>query len=80
MESIEIKQPTYPALAFVAKHGRAMALAAGVLVAVAGGGLSLIQGTPMWAIAWLVAGAAAFAVGRVLVELIEIISEMLLPK
>lgn len=80
MEPIEIKQPSYPALLFVAKHGRSLAVIIAVLIVLAGGAESLSDGTPLRALAWLVAGIAVYALGRVLVELIEVITEMLLPK
>jgi hypothetical protein len=80
MDPIEIKQPSYPALSIVARHGRPLAMVVAVLIVVAGGGLSLAEGATLRALAWLVAGIAVYAISRVLVELIEVITEMLLPK
>jgi hypothetical protein len=80
MDVIEVKMPNYPALRFVAQHGRQLAWVIAALVVVAGAGLSLSSGAPLRAVAWLLAGVVVLAVGRVLVELVELITDMLLPK
>jgi hypothetical protein len=80
MDVIEVKMPNYPALRFVAQHGRQLVWVIAALVVVAGAGLSLSSGTPLRAVAWLLAGVVVLAVGRVLVELVELITDMLLPK
>jgi hypothetical protein len=80
MDTIEVKMPSYPALRFVAQRGRGLVLLLAALIAVAGFGLSLASGMPLRAFAWLLAGVAIFAIGRVLVELVELITDMLLPK
>ncbi len=71
---------TYPAIALAARHGRRAAIGIGVLVLLA----SLVAATKQGGIVpfvWaLVAGIAAWALARLLAELIEVIADTLLPR
>ncbi len=71
---------TYPAIALVARHGRRAAIPIGVLVSLialisawnAGGVLPLALASAAGVIAW--------AIARLLAELVEVIADTLLPR
>ncbi|MSQ20277.1 MAG: hypothetical protein EXR39_12160 [Betaproteobacteria bacterium] len=71
---------TYPAIALAARHGRHAAIAIGVLALL----ITLIATTAQGGFmpfAWaLLAGVLAWAVARLLAELIEVIADTLLPR
>ena len=80
MDAIEVRMPSYPALQFVAQHGRSVVFVLAVVTIVGGAAWGFVSGAQLGIVAWLLAGVAVFAIGRVLVELVELITDMLLPK
>lgn len=80
MQALPLNIPHYPMLRFVARHGRNLVLAIAIgLLAV---GLAMVwQMAPVIPGAIVVAAAVVvFVVGRALVEMVELITDMLLPK
>jgi len=80
MQALPLNIPHYPMLRFVARHGRnlVLAIAIGLLAA----GLAMV-----WQMASAIPGAIViaaammvFVVGRALVEMVQLITDMLLPK
>lgn len=80
MDQIKVNMPSYPMLRLVASHGRWTMTLVGALL-LAGAVLCGFASTPPvvpWAVG--VAAVVVFVVGRILVELVELITDMLLPK
>lgn len=71
---------TYPAILFVARHGRRVAVAVAALIAVVGLIASYFCENLLGALATLACALAAWAVVRVFAELIEVIVDTLLPR
>ena len=71
---------TYPAITFVARYGRRSALPIGVLVMLIRIASTMSEGGLMPMVHALIAGAATWAVARLLAELIEVIADTLLPR
>ena len=71
---------TYPAVLFVSRHGRKLALVVGILLAV----VSLLSFVTNHHVAGLVGGfvvaAIAWAALRIFAELVEVVAETLLPR
>ncbi len=72
--------PQYPMLRFIALHGRHLVLAIAVLLLIAGLVMTLRMTVAMPGIMTIVLAVAVFVVGRALVEMVELITDMLLPK
>ena len=70
----------YPALKWMVKNGRRLALAVLVLCIAGGIYASVRTGVPELAVAGAVLGVMGFAVVRVGTELIELVSDMLMPQ
>jgi len=80
MDSLPLNMPNYPMLRFVAKHGRNLIALVSICLLIAG--LFLII-----SLDWLTGGVISiilsvfvFVIGRALVEMVELITDMLLPK
>lgn len=75
------KTPTYPAVRFIVRHGPAVAAALPLALLAVWAAVSLAYGFPLWTLA-LAAGAAAVLFGllRSYVEIVQVISETLLPR
>ncbi|MGE0797705.1 MAG: hypothetical protein AB7G13_16790 [Lautropia sp.] len=72
--------PSYPMLNLMVKIGRPMAAIVAVVVALLGVG-AFANGLGLaWGIAGLVGGGIVFVVLRTCVEVLEVISDILLPK
>ena len=71
---------TYPAVTLMASHGRRIALAAGVLVALIALGLLLVGATPLSVVVGLGIAAVVWAGLRLMAELVEVVAETLLPR
>ena len=70
----------YPAVLFVARYGRRLALVVGVVIASAAL-VALIFGQPtVVAAAGLIAAAAFWGLLRLLAEIVEVVAETLLPR
>lgn len=70
----------YPAIEFAARHGRRIALAAGVLAALGSIAAFAMGGSPAQ-LAWgLIGAVVVFAGLRVGAEMIEVIADTLLPR
>ncbi|WP_235202744.1 hypothetical protein [Bordetella bronchiseptica] len=72
--------PRYPMLRFVARHGRNLVLAIAIVLLAAG--VAMLAQMPSAIPGAIAIGAAVvvFVVGRALVEMVELITDMLLPK
>ncbi len=70
----------YPALKWMVKNGRRLALAVLVLCIAAGIYAYVRTGVPELVVAGAVLGVMGFAVVRVGTELIELVSDMLMPQ
>jgi hypothetical protein len=71
---------TYPAINVAARHGRRAAIAIGVLVALIYLITGVREGGLIPILAAFVYGIVAWAVARLLAELIEVIADTLLPR
>jgi hypothetical protein len=71
---------TYPAVLFVARHGRRLALALSALVALTGIALFALTGSFGLLLASALLSGVAWAGTRLAAELIEVIAETLLPR
>ena len=71
---------TYPAVILMAGHGRRIALAAGVVVALLALALFAIGSGPVALVAGLIAAAVVWAGLRLAAELVEVVAETLLPR
>jgi hypothetical protein len=71
---------TYPAILFITRHGRrlAIALAAALLLAAIGGSFATGSTAGLWL--GVPAAAALWALVRVASEVIEVVAETLLPR
>ncbi|MEP9356115.1 hypothetical protein ABLE93_21310 [Xanthobacter sp. KR7-65] len=80
MDTLPLNIPHYPMLRFVTRHGRVLVTLAAILLLAAG--LVMIQQMTDWVpgLACVVLGVIVFVVGRTLVEMVELITDMLLPK
>lgn len=71
---------TYPAITLVARHGRRAAIAFGVLVFLIGFVSAWNAGGVLPLVMAAVAGVVAWAIARLLAELVEVIADTLLPR
>jgi hypothetical protein len=71
---------TYPAIALAARHGRRAAIVIGLLVLLASLVAAVRDGGLIPIIAAFVWGLVAWALARLLAELIEVIADTLLPR
>jgi len=71
---------TYPAVLFVAAHGRRLALAAGLLAALLSLACLVAGGGPAGAAVGLVFAVVVWGGLRLLGELVEVVAETLLPR
>ena len=71
---------TYPAVLLMAGHGRRIALAAGILVALVALGLFAAGFGPAVLVTGLLAAGMAWAGLRLAAELVEVVAETLLPR
>jgi hypothetical protein len=70
----------YPTLNFIIAHGRKIAAALAV-AAIAAGVLATLMGASwLWIVAGIVVGAVGYGVARSYVELIQLVTDMLMPK
>lgn len=80
MESMNLNIPHYPMLRFVVRHGTWLAYAISICVVIAVIAAGLALGAGPAAGLGVVSGVVVFAVVRTLVELVQLITDMLLPK
>jgi hypothetical protein len=71
---------TYPAINVAARHGRRAAIVIGVLIALIYLVAGVREGQLIPILAAFVYGIVAWAVARLLAELIEVIADTLLPR
>ncbi len=71
---------TYPAVVFVSRHGRTLALIVAILLAIASLACFLAGCGIAGLVAGLVVAAIAWAALRLFAELVEVIAETLLPR
>jgi hypothetical protein len=71
---------TFPAVLFVSRHGRRLALVVGVVLAVAGLACFIVSREPMGLVGGLVSASVAWASLRLVAELVEVVAETLLPR
>ena len=70
----------YPAIKWMVSHGRKLALAVLAISTAAGIYTYMRTGVPEFVVAGAALGVAGFAVVRIGTELIELITDMLLPQ
>ena len=70
----------YPALEWIARHGRMLAPAVAAVFIAAGVYIYVRTGIPESIAAGAMLGIAGFGITRAATELIEVITEMLLPR
>lgn len=70
---------TYPAMRWMAMHGRKLAPAVAVLIVISGIYGYIRTAIPEFAVGGVLLGLASFGILRVVTELIEVLTEMLLP-
>ncbi|PLC53955.1 hypothetical protein CR155_11030 [Pollutimonas nitritireducens] len=80
METMSLNIPRYPMLRFVARHGRNLMLAVAVMLAVVGLAIGWQAASVIFASAAVILSVVVFVIGRALVEMVELIADMLLPK
>jgi hypothetical protein len=80
MEPMNLNIPSYPMLAFIARHGGWLSLIVSAAVVIGGVFLTVTAGALSYTFAGVVGGAFVFIVARTLVEMVRLITDMLLPK
>jgi hypothetical protein len=75
-----IETPHYPAVAFLVRHGRLLAIVIGVVLALAGTVATLLGFGWAWAPVGFAAGILIWLLLQSYVEVLTIISETLLPQ
>lgn len=80
MPDLPLNIPSYPMLRFMTRHGRVLVAVVAVVLLVIGVIMALATGAGMAGLVCIVLGGVVFVVGRIMVELIELITDMLLPK
>ena len=71
---------SYPAVVFMATHGRRIALAIGILLGLTALACALLGGGWVGVVAGLGGAVVAWAVVRLGAELVEVVAETLLPR
>jgi hypothetical protein len=71
---------TYPAVLFVATHGRTIAIGVASMVAVAATALLALGSETALAVTGYLAAIAIWAVLRLAAEIVEVVAETLLPR
>lgn len=77
---MHVQTPNYPAMRLICRHGRALAMVLGLLVAVTSIALAARGGGALAALGGVVGGALVWLLLQSYVEMAQIISDMLLPK
>lgn len=80
MNDIPSGVPSYPMLALVVRHGNWISAVAAVVIALVALAWSYIPGSVIVAIGGVLVALGIFVLGRTLVELVHLITDMLLPK
>jgi len=80
MESLPLNIPRYPMLRFIARHGRRLVLAITIVLFIIGLIMAAQADMRTLGIIVIVLSAGVMVVGRALVEMVELITDMLLPK
>ena len=78
MESTGI--PHYPTIQFIVNHGNKFAVLLPIIVFALGAYLAWMQSSGLYAIASVIVSAILYVIAKSYVELVQIISDMLLPK
>ncbi len=78
--SVVLRGPSYPAVRFLLRYGRALAAIAG-LAPIVGGVYFAMQACPIFfTVSGVVLGAFVYLLMRSYVELVTIVADMLIPK
>lgn len=80
MQALPLNVPHYPMLRFVARHGRNLVLAIAIALLAAGVAMLVQMPSAIPGAIAIVAAVIVFVIGRALVEMVELITDMLLPK
>ncbi|ARP78550.1 hypothetical protein [Bordetella genomosp. 6] len=80
MQALPLNVPHYPMLRFVARHGRNLVLAIAIVLLAAGVAMLVQMPSAIPGAIAIVAAVIVFVIGRALVEMVELITDMLLPK
>ena len=72
--------PTYPFIQFVVKYKTALAWVIGALMLVIFLGAAILMGQPIWIVPGLLLGGLFWFLVRLMGEVIQVISETLLPR
>lgn len=80
MPALPLNVPHYPMLRFVARRGRRLVLAVAIVLLAAGIAMLVQMPSAVPGAITIVAAVIVFVIGRALVEMVELITDMLLPK
>ena len=80
MEPMPLNIPHYPMLRFIARHGRRLVFAIALALLVVGLIMLPQVDTRLAGVVVIVVSGVVMVVGRALVEMVELITDMLLPK
>ncbi|WP_026639201.1 hypothetical protein [Bordetella petrii] len=80
MQPLPLNIPHYPMLRFVARRGRGLVLIIAAAMLLAGLAMAWQMASVIPGAVVIVAAVVVFVVGRALVEMVELITDMLLPK
>lgn len=80
MPALPLNVPHYPMLRFVARHGRNLVLAIAIALLAAGVAMLVQMPSAIPGAIAIVVAVIVFVIGRALVEMVELITDMLLPK
>lgn len=80
MPALPLNIPHYPMLRFVARRGRRLVLAVAIVLLAAGVAMLVQMPSAVPGAIAIVAAVIVFVIGRALVEMVELITDMLLPK
>lgn len=80
MEALPLNMPKFPMLRFVARHGRNLIALISICLLIVGLFLIINMDLLIGGIITLILSLLSYIIGRALVEMVELITDMLLPK
>lgn len=80
MDALPLNMPKYPMLRFVARHGRNLIALISICLLIVGLFLIINMDLLIGGIITLILSLLFYIIGRALVEMVELITDMLLPK
>jgi len=80
MDALPLNMPKYPMLRFVSRHGRNLIALISICLLIVGLFLIINMDLLIGGIITLILSLMFYIIGRALVEMVELITDMLLPK